>query len=83
MKYSSLAGTQEKTSRRTMSGDDTEIGIEALTEDMEPHQRNAIRRMWRRNNMVSKILIRGTIIILTSILVGIGAYFSGLINVVD
>lgn len=66
-----------------MTGDDTEIGMEALTEDMEPHQRTAIRRMWRRNNLVSKILIRGTIIILTSILAGLGAELTGLINVVD
>jgi len=66
-----------------MTGDETELGIEAITEDMEPHQRAAMRRMMRRNSMVSKILIRGTIIILTSFLAGIGAELTGIIDLVE
>ena len=66
-----------------MNSDETEIGIEAITEDMEPEQRRAAARILRRNSMVAKVMIRGTIIILTSFLAALGAEFAGLINVVD
>jgi len=66
-----------------VNGDDTEIGIEAITEDMEPEKRRAAARILRRNSMVSKILIRAIIILSTAFLGAIGAEFAGLINMVE
>jgi membrane associated rhomboid family serine protease len=64
--------------------DDTEIGIEAITEDIEdPQKRRAVARILRRNSMVAKILIWVTITILSGVLAAIGAHFGGLINAVD
>jgi len=64
--------------------DDTEIGIDAITEDIkDPEKRRAIARIIRRNSMVAKILIWVTITILTGVLGAVGAHFGGLINVVD
>ena len=66
-----------------MNSDETEIGIDAITEDMEPEKRRAAARILRRNSMVSKALIYITITLLTGILGAIGAYFGGLINIVE
>lgn len=66
-----------------MNSDKTEIGIDAITKDMEPEDRRAVARIIRRNSLVSKIIIRGTIVILTSFLAALGAEIFGLINVVD
>ena len=63
------------------NGDDTELGIHAITKNMDPKEKIAAARTLRRNAMVSKVLVRGTIIILTSILAAIGADFGGLINI--
>ena len=66
-----------------MNSDETEIGIDAITEDMEPEKRRAAARILRRNSLVSKIIIRGTIVILTSFLAALGAEFAGIINLVE
>lgn len=65
-------------------GEDTELGIEAITEDIEdPEKRRAAARIIRRNAMVSKILIWFIITLFSGVLAAIGAHFGGLINVVD
>ena len=66
-----------------MNGDKTEIGIDAITKDMEPEERRAVARILRRNSMVSKFLIWVTITLFTSFLVALGAELAGLINIVD
>ena len=64
--------------------DETELGIEAITEDIEdPEKRRAAARIIRRNAMVSKILIWFIITLLSGVLAAIGAHFGGLIKVVD
>ncbi len=64
--------------------DETELGIEAITEVIEdPEKRRAVARIMRRNSMVSKILIYVIITIFTGVLAGIGAQLSGLIDLVD
>ena len=64
--------------------DETELGIEAITEDIaDPEKRRAAARIMRRNSMVSKILIYVIITIFTGVLAGIGAHFGGLITLVD
>lgn len=65
-------------------GDDTEHGIEALTEHIkDPKVRRKAARMVRFNTMVSKNIKWVTITIATGILVGIGAEIGGLINMVE
>lgn len=61
-----------------MSSDKTELGIEAITEDMEPEQRTAMRRMMRRNSMVAKAMIWVTMALVLGFLTALGAYFMGL-----
>ena len=64
--------------------DKTELGIEAITEDIEdPEKRRAAAYIIRRNAMVSKILIWVIITFVSGVLAAIGAHFGGLINVVD
>ena len=40
-----------------VNGDKTEIGIDAITKDMDPEERRAVARILRRNSMVSKMLV--------------------------
>lgn len=62
----------------------TELGIEAITEDIkDPEKRRAVARILRRNSMVAKILIWVTITVLSGVLAAVGAHFGGLISVAD
>ena len=64
--------------------DQTELGIEAITEDIEdPKERRAAARLLRQSSMMFKILKWGTITLFTGVLMGIGAHLSGLITLVD
>ena len=61
------------------NGDDTEYGIAAITKGLKPEEKLAAARLLRRNSMVSKIIIYGTMTVLTAFLGAIGAHFGGLI----
>jgi len=66
-----------------MNSDKTELGIDAITKDMEPEERRAVARIIRRNSMVSKVLIWITMTIFASFLAAIGAEMAGLINIIE
>jgi hypothetical protein len=63
------------------NGDDTELGIEAITEDMEPKKKRAAARLLRRNSMVAKAILWVTITLITGILGAVALMFTGLINI--
>jgi hypothetical protein len=63
--------------------DETEIGIEAITEDIhDPAERRAAARLLRQNSMMFKVVKWAIITLSTGILAGIGAELSGIISVI-